>query len=232
MTTGSGDACPRVPSAALRHLPTACIIAVMGRYRGPRRKVVRRLGVALDGLTRKTAGEGALPPGQHGATGARRKLSQYGVRLREKQKLRYYYGITETQLRRYYERARRQEGPTGENLLALLERRLDNVVFRLGLAPTIPGARQLVSHGHVAVNGHRVTFPAYEVKIGDVVAAREGSRSHQSIAAGATNGPSLAVPSYITRADDHLGGAVTGMPARPDIPLDINESLVVEFYAR
>jgi small subunit ribosomal protein S4 len=204
----------------------------MGRYRGPRRKVVRRLGVALDGLTRKVAGDRAFPPGQHGSTGARRKLSQYGVRLREKQKLRYYYGVTETQLRRYYERARRQEGPTGENLLALLERRLDNVVFRLGLAPTVPAARQLVSHGHVAVNGSRVTFPAYEVKRGDVVAAREGSRRHQLVVAGATNGPTIAVPSYVTRADDHLGGSVTGLPTLQDIPLDINESLVVEFYAR
>jgi small subunit ribosomal protein S4 len=204
----------------------------MGRYRGPRRKIVRRLGVPLDGLTRKVAGDRAFPPGQHGATGARRKLSQYGVRLREKQKLRYYYGITETQLRRYYERARRQEGPTGENLLALLERRLDNVVFRLGLAPTIPGARQLVSHGHITVNGARVSFPAYEVKRGDVVAAHERSRDHQSISAGATNGPSIAVPTYLSRADDHIGGSVTGMPARQDIPLEINESLVVEFYAR
>jgi small subunit ribosomal protein S4 len=188
--------------------------------------------VALDGLTRKAAGDRAFPPGQHGASGARRKLSQYGVRLREKQKLRYYYGITETQLRRYYERARRQEGPTGANLLALLERRLDNVVFRLGLAPTIPGARQLVSHGHIAVNGTRVTYPAYEVKRADVVAAHERSRTHQSIAAGATNGPVLAVPSYLTRADDHLGGVITGTPSRQDVPLDINESLVVEFYAR
>ena len=204
----------------------------MSRYRGPRRKVVRRLGVPLDGLTRKAAGDRAFPPGQHGAAGVRRKLSQYGVRLREKQKLRYYYGITETQLRRYYERARRQNGPTGENLLALLERRLDNIVFRLGLAPTIPGARQLVTHGHVTVNGTRVTFPAYEVKRSDVVAAREASRTHQSVAAGATNGPTLALPSYLTRADDHFGGTVSGTPARPDVPLDINESLVVEFYAR
>jgi small subunit ribosomal protein S4 len=204
----------------------------MSRYRGPRRKVVRRLGVALDGLTRKAAGDRAFPPGQHGVSGARRKLSQYGVRLREKQKLRYYYGITETQLRRYYERARRQDGPTGANLLALLERRLDNVVFRLGLAPTIPGARQLVSHGHIAVNGARVTYPAYEVKRSDVVSAHERSRTHQSIVGGATNGPTLALPSYLTRADDHLGGSVSGMPSRQDVPLDINESLVVEFYAR
>jgi small subunit ribosomal protein S4 len=204
----------------------------MGRYRGPRRKVVRRLGVAIDGLTRKVAGEGALPPGQHGAAGARRKVSQYGVRLREKQKLRYYYGITETQLRRYYERARRQDGPTGENLLGLLERRLDNVVFRLGLAPTIPATRQLVSHGHITVNGERVSFPAYEVKMRDVVAARERSRTHQTIADGAANGPTLALPSYLTRADDHLGGSITGTPSRQDIPMDINESLVVEFYAR
>jgi small subunit ribosomal protein S4 len=190
------------------------------------------LGAALDGLTRKGLSDRAFPPGQHGAGGVRRKLSQYGVRLREKQKLRYYYGITETQLRRYYERARRQEGPTGENLLTLLERRLDNVVFRLGLAPTIPAARQLVSHGHITVNGQRVSFPAYEVKMGDVVSAREASRTHQTIREGATNGPSIAIPSYVTRAEDHFSGSMTGTPSRQDVPMDINESLVVEFYAR
>ena len=204
----------------------------MARYRGPRRKIVRRLGVALDGLTRKTAGERAFPPGQHGASGARRKLSQYGVRLREKQKLRYYYGISETQLRKYYERARRREGPTGQNLLSLLERRLDNVVFRLGLAPTIPAARQLVGHGHILVNGRRVTFPAYEVNTGDEVAARERSRTHPSVAEGATNGPTIAAPSYVRRSEDHFGGSITGTPTRQDVPIDLNESLVVEFYAR
>ena len=204
----------------------------MARYRGPRRRVVRRLGVALDGLTRKVAGERAFPPGQHGAARARRRLSQYGVRLREKQKLRYYYGISETQLRRYYERARRQPGPTGDNLLALLERRLDNVVFRLGLAPTIPAARQLVGHGHIVVNGRRVTSPGSEVRVGDQVAARERSRGHPLVVDGATNGPTLALPAYLQRADDHIGGAVTGLPRREDVPLDLEESLVVEFYAR
>lgn len=194
--------------------------------------MVRRLGAALDGLTRKAAADRAYPPGQHGAAGARRKLSQYAVRLREKQKLRYYYGITETQLRRYYERARRQDGPTGENLLALLERRLDNVVFRLGLAPTIPAARQLVTHGHIQVNGARVTAPAYELKRGDVVSARERSRTHPLIVEGAVNGPSIALPSYLTRSEDGFGGTVAAMPSRQDVPIDLNESLVVEFYAR
>jgi small subunit ribosomal protein S4 len=204
----------------------------MTRYRGPRRRVVRRLGVALDGLTRKVAGDRAFPPGQHGVSHARRRLSQYGVRLREKQKLRYYYGITETQLRRYYERARRREGPTGENLLALLERRVDNVVFRLGLAPTIPAARQLVGHGHILVNGRRVTAPGFEVSVGDEITARERSREHPLIVEGANNGPTLALPTYLQRADDRIGGRVSGLPRREDVPLDLNESLVVEFYAR
>jgi small subunit ribosomal protein S4 len=193
---------------------------------------VRRLGAALDGLTRKVAGDRAFPPGQHGRVRARRKLSHYAVRLREKQKLRYYYGITEKQLRRYFERARRQEGPTGENLLALLERRLDNVVFRLGLAPTIPAARQLITHGHIEVNGKRVTVPAYEVKQGDVISAREPSRTHQLIAEGAASGPSIALPSYLKRSEDGFGGTVVATPTRQDVPIDLNESLVVEFYAR
>jgi small subunit ribosomal protein S4 len=203
----------------------------MARYTGPRRKVVRRLGVALDGLTRKVAGDRAFPPGQHGPA-RRPKSSQFGVRLREKQKLRYYYGVTERQLRRYFERAARQSGPKGHNLLALLERRLDNVAFRLGLAPTIPAARQLVTHGHLTVNGRRVTAPGFEVSEGDTVAAHEKSRSHQTIVDGATNGPRIALPSYLRRADDGLGGTLVAAPEREDTPIDLNESLVVEFYAR
>jgi small subunit ribosomal protein S4 len=203
----------------------------MARYTGPRRKVVRRLGVALDGLTRKVAGDRAFPPGQHGPA-RRPKLSQFGVRLREKQKLRYYYGVSERQLRRYFDRAARQSGPTGHNLLSLLERRLDNVVFRLGLAPTIPSARQLISHGHITVNGRRVTFPAFEVSERDIVAAHEKSRTHQTIVDGVANGPTISLPSYLVRADDRLGGTFVAAPRREDVPIDLNESLVVEFYAR
>lgn len=193
--------------------------------------MIRRLGV-LEGLTRKELGERQYPPGQHGPTRRRREPSQYGVRLREKQKLRYYYGVTETQLRNYFQRAARQSGPTGENLLVLLERRLDNVVFRFGLAPTIPAARQLVTHGHVTVNDRRVTAPGLEVKRGDVVSVREGSRRMPLVAEGVANGPSLAVPKYLGPAEDRIGGRVVSNPDRADVPVQVQESLVVEFYAR
>lgn len=204
----------------------------MARYTGPRRRIVRRLGTRLDGLTRKEAGDRAYPPGQHGRTATRRRLSSYGVRQQEKQKLRYYYGVSEGQLRRYFERAVRQAGPTGTNLLALLERRLDNIVFRLGLAPTIPAARQLVTHGHVDVNGRRVTAPGLEVETGDEIRARERSRRIPLIAQGAESGPSVTMPGYLRRSDDHYGGTITGDPRREDTPIDLQESLVVEFYAR
>ena len=124
--------------------------------RGPRLKVIRRLGTLLPGLARKEADRKAYPPGQHGPAGARRKKSDFRRRFEEKQKVRFHYGVSETQLRRYFAMALRRPVATGEALLSILERRLDNVIFRLGLAPTIPAARQLVSHGHVLVNGRRV----------------------------------------------------------------------------
>jgi small subunit ribosomal protein S4 len=205
----------------------------MARYTGPRRKVVRRVGVALHGLTRKAASKGPSRRQRGSATmQGRAKVSEYGLRLKEKQKLRYYYGVSETQLRRYYTRAARQAGPTGRNLLALLEQRLDNIVFRLGLAPSIPAARQLVGHGHVLVNGRRVTAPGFEVDVGDVIGVRDRSRYHASVAEGAASGPILAVPGYLERAENHYGGRVIGHPDRRDVPIDLQESLVVEFYAR
>lgn len=202
----------------------------MARYTGPRRKVVRRVGVPLDGLTRKPAGE---PTATRGRPAPRRKqLSQYGQRLREKQKLRYYYGISERQLQRYFERAARRRGPTGANLLALLERRLDNVVFRLGLAPTVPAARQLVGHGHITVNGRRVSAPGLEVSTGDEVAVRERSREIPVVAEAFEQGPTIAIPGYLRRSDDRYSGTIVRGPNREDTPIDLQESLVVEFYAR
>jgi small subunit ribosomal protein S4 len=171
------------------------------------------------------------PPGEHGAKMRRLRLSDYGVRLYEKQKLQFYYGLTETQLRRMVTRARRMAGPTGANLLRVLEERLDNVVFRLGLAPTIPAARQLVTHGHILVNGNRIDMPAAEVKPGDVIRARDTSHAHPLIAEGASRGPELALPSYLKRADDGFGGAVTGHPVRADVPIEVSETLVTEYYA-
>jgi small subunit ribosomal protein S4 len=204
----------------------------MARYTGPRLKVLRRVGTDLDGLTRKTRtarDERGAARGRRRPTVARRtQLPQYGQRLREKQKLRYYYGITERQLQRYVERAARQAGPTGANLLALLERRLDNIVFRLGLAPTIPSARQLVSHGHITVNGRRVTAPGFEISSGDVVAVRERSRTLRAVADSVSNGPALAVPGHLRQSDDRYGGAMVAGPSRDDTPIDLQESLVVE----
>ena len=141
----------------------------MSRYRGARLRVTRRLG-DLPGLTRKSA-KRSYPPGQHGQ--ARRKRSEYAIRLEEKQKLRFNYGVSERQLVRYVKKARAQDGSTGTNLLKLLENRLDNVCFRLGFGPTIPGARQLVNHGHVTVNGRVVDIASYQCRAGDVVAIRE-----------------------------------------------------------
>ena len=143
-------------------------MAIRGR---PRLKILRRLGVQLPGLTRKDGERRPTPPGQHGQTGGRRKKSLFRKRLEEKQKVRFNYGVTEGQMRRYMATANGMPGVTGHNFLALLERRLDNVVFRLGLAPTIPAARQLVSHGHVLVNGRRVDRPSFLTEAGMTVSA-------------------------------------------------------------
>jgi small subunit ribosomal protein S4 len=207
----------------------------MARYTGPRRRIVRRLGIVLSGLTRHTPDERPYPPGQHGqaTAGRRRRDSEYGLRLREKQKLRYYYGVSETQLNTYAKRAARRSGPTGENLLSLLELRLDNVVFRLGFAPTIPAARQLITHGHIRVNGRKVSYPAYALSVGDRVEVRDKSRQHGLIAEGAERGPELALPSYLERSPDGFSGRLRATPAREDVPIpDLKESWVVEYYAR
>ena len=205
--------------------------------RRPRLKLLRRLGVQLPGLTRKDTSRRPHPPGQHGlATGGRgrRKTSEYRRLLEEKQKVRFNYGITEAQLRRYLERAQRMPGKTGENLLSLIERRLDNVVFRLGFAPTIPAARQLVSHGHVRVNGLRVDRPAYAVSPGDVVGLPPGKvRERPQIVEAMQRGPQVRLPGYLALdPDDRFTGRVIGTPQRADVPFVVAESAIVEFYAR
>lgn len=149
----------------------------MSRYRGPRLRVVRRLG-DLPGLTRKAARR-SYPPGQHGQ--ARKKRSEYAVRLEEKQKLRFNYGLTERQLVRYVRKARRVSGSTGQSLLQMLEMRLDNTVFRLGMAPTIPAARQLVNHGHITVNGRVVSIPSYQCRPGEEIGVKNQDRSRRLV---------------------------------------------------
>ena len=200
----------------------------MSRYRGPRLRVVRRLG-DLPGLTRKSPRR-SYPPGQHGQ--ARRKRSEYAIRLEEKQKLRYNYGVTEKQLLRYVRKARRATGSTGQALLELLEMRLDNTVFRLGMAGTIPGARQLVNHGHVMVNGREVNIASYQCRPGDVIMVKDNERSRRLVEKNLEY-PGLAnLPSHLEFDKKTFTGKVNGVIEREWVALQINELLVVEFYSR
>lgn len=200
----------------------------MSRYRGPRLRIVRRLG-ELPGLTRKSARR-AYPPGQHGQ--ARKKRSEYAIRLEEKQKLRLNYGITETQLVRYVKKARRASGSTGQALLQLLEMRLDNTVFRMGLAGTIPGARQMVNHGHITVNGKVVDIASYQVRPGEVISVKNNERSRR-LAETNLEYPGLSnLPSHLEFDKNTMTGKVNGVIEREWIALSINELLVVEYYSR
>lgn len=200
----------------------------MSRYRGPRLRVVRRLG-ELPGLSRKQP-KHAYPPGQHGQE--RKKKSEYAVRLEEKQKLRFNYGLTETQLLRYVRRARRVKGSTGLVLLQLLEMRLDNTVFRLGMAPTIPAARQLVNHGHITINGKVVSIPSYGCRPSDVVGVKDREASRKLVETN-LEFPGLAnTPSHLEFDKAKLTGKVNGVIEREWIALQINELLVIEYYSR
>lgn len=200
----------------------------MSRYRGPRLRVVRRLG-DLPGLTRKSA-KRAYPPGQHGQN--RKKRSEYAVRLEEKQKLRFNYGVTERQLLRYVRKARRAAGSTGQTLLQFLEMRLDNTVFRLGMAPTIPAARQLVNHGHVTVNGRVVDIASYQCRAGEEIGVRDSDRSRKLVQEN-LQFPGLAnLPSHLEFDKNKMIGKVNGVIEREWIALQVNELLVVEYYSR
>ena len=200
----------------------------MSRYRGPRLRIVRRLG-ELPGLSRKTPRR-AYPPGQHGQ--GRRKRSEFAIRLEEKQKLRLNYGVTEKQLVRYVKKARRATGSTGQALLELLEMRLDNTVFRLGMAGTIPGARQLVTHGHITVNGKVLDIPSYQCRPGDVIAVRDRDRSKRLVQTN-MEFPGLAnLPSHLEFDKNTMVGKVNSVIEREWIALQINELLVIEYYSR
>lgn len=200
----------------------------MSRYRGPRLRITRRLG-DLPGLTRKSARR-AYPPGQHGQ--ARKKKSEYCVRLEEKQKLRFNYGLSEKQLRRYVQKARRAGGSTGLVLLQLLEMRLDNTVFRLGMAPTIPGARQLVNHGHVTINGKVVDIASYQCRPGEVITVREREASKKLVEANLQYPGLTNLPSHLEFDKTKIIGKVNGLCEREWVALQINELLVVEYYSR
>jgi small subunit ribosomal protein S4 len=183
----------------------------------------------LPGLTRKSARR-SYPPGQHGQN--RKKRSEYAIRLEEKQKLRFNYGLTEKQLLRYVRKARRVTGSTGQVLLQLLEMRLDNTVFRLGMAPTIPAARQLVNHGHVTINGRVVNIPSYQCRPGEVIAVRNREASRKLVEANLQY-PGLAnLPSHLEFDKNKMEGKVNAVIEREWVALSINELLVVEYYSR
>lgn len=202
----------------------------MSRFTAPRLKVMRTLGVDLPGLSRKTIEARPTPPGQHGAKATRRKKSDFGVKLQEKQKLRFNYGLTERQMRRLILDARKGTEPTGETLLQLLERRLDNVVFRAGLAPTIPAARQLVSHRHVLLNGRIVNIPSLRVRVGDVVTLRGASGNLPLVQETLKEMP-LTRPEWLAWDEPAKAVQVAHLPAAEDVPFPIDVQQVIEYYA-
>lgn len=201
----------------------------MARYTGPKTKIARKFGEPIFGED-KVLQRRNFPPGQHGAN-KRRKTSEYGMQLREKQKAKYTYGVLERQFRNLFEKASRLGGVTGEILLQLLESRLDNVVFRLGIAPTRPAARQLVLHRHITVNGQVVNIASYSVKPGDVVGVREKSKALEVIA-DALSGFNHSKYPWIEWDEASKSGKFLHVPAREDIPETVKEQLIVELYSK
>ena len=200
----------------------------MARYTGPSTKIARKFGEPIFG-TDKDFEKRNYPPGQHGLASKRKKKSEYGTQLKEKQKVKYAYGLLEKQFRNLYEKASRMKGQKGENLIILLESRLDNLVYRMGIAPTRAAARQLVSHAHITLNGVVCNIPSALVKPGDVVAVRERSKSLEVI----TNSVASAVKySWIEFDAKTLTGKYLNAPVRTEIPETINEQLIVELYSK
>lgn len=202
----------------------------MARYTGPKHRLCRAEGVAICGLStcpviKKNAG----PPGQHGPKG-RKKLSEYGIQLREKQKVKRMYGILERQFKKYYQIASRKRTSTGEALLTILETRLDNVIYRLNIARTRSQARQLVSHGHIFVNEGRVTIPSFNVKISDIIALSPKAANLTFIKTQSEETKDAKIPSWLEK--NALVGKVKALPKRDDIDEEINERLIVEYYSR
>ena len=201
----------------------------MSRYTGPRVKVMRGLGVDLPGLSPKKIEKRPYPPGQHGQ--ARRKLSEYALRLLEKQKVRMNYGVSERQLRHLMEEARSSKVTTGHKLIELLERRLDNVVFRAGFARTIPAARQLVNHGHILVDGKRVDIASYRLTRGQVVSVREQSKNHSSVLQGFVIADGFQTP-WLEVDRDGRKAVVSTLPDETAVLFPLRVQLVVEFYSQ
>lgn len=203
----------------------------MARYTGPKTKISRRFGIYLGG-SQKAFERRNFPPGMHGSKGARRKQTDYALALAEKQKLRHIYGVMERQFRRYFNMALRKKGVTGEMLLQLLETRLDNIVYRMGFAKTLRAARQMVSHGHILVNGHKANIPSMNLKPGDRVEIKDNPRSKSLALRGLELTQIVPVPDWLTVDKDKLTGTVVRIPSREEINVPVNEQLVVELYSR
>ena len=203
----------------------------MSRYRGPRLRIKRRLGI-LPGLTKKTSN--SIRPGQHGRENLEnnKKPTEYGIRLEEKQKLRFNYGLTEKQLYKYIKEARRRKGVTGLILLQLLEMRLDTICYNLGFASTIVQARQLVNHGHILVNNKIVNIPSFQCRLDDVISIKQKSNSKNLIKSNLINNKGLNLSSHLKFDETKLEAIVLDYCDRDDINLDIKELLVIEYYSR
>ncbi|MCA9440628.1 MAG: 30S ribosomal protein S4 [Candidatus Omnitrophica bacterium] len=206
----------------------------MARYRGPVCRLQRRLGADLSLKRFRPYGkkEREYPPGQHGNRKGRMRVSDYGVQLQEKQKAKFLYGLLENQFRSYYHKATRMHGATGENLLRLLESRLDNIVFRMGFAMTRAHARQLVHHNHFLVNGKKVNVPSYQVKVGDSVELREKSRQIPNIQLAWNMAGSGGAAEWVTRNVEGFSATLDRLPEVEEIKIPIKENLIVEFYSR
>ncbi|HEX7577481.1 MAG TPA: 30S ribosomal protein S4 [Verrucomicrobiae bacterium] len=202
----------------------------MARYTGPRVRISRRFGLPIFGPT-KYLERRNYGPGVHGPK-SRRKHTDYGLGLIEKQKLRYYYGLMERQFRGVYEKALRRRGVTGEQMLQILETRLDNVVYHLGFANTRAAARQMVSHGHITVKGRKVSIPSYALKVNDVIVVKNNSVSRQLATKGLEVSTSRAVPHWLSLNKEEFKGTVMRIPTRDEIQPIANEQAVVEFYSR
>jgi len=202
----------------------------MARYTGPRVRISRRFGIPIFGPT-KYLERRNYGPGVHGPK-SRRKTTEYGEGLIEKQKLKYYYGLLERQFRGVYEKALRRRGVTGEQMLQILETRLDNVVFHLGFANTRAAARQMVGHGHIAVNGRKASIPSYALKVNDVISVKNNNVSRQLATKNLEVAASRAVPDWLSLNKEDLKGTVMRIPTRDEIQPIANEQAVVEFYSR
>jgi small subunit ribosomal protein S4 len=201
----------------------------MARYNGPKTKISRIFGEPILG-NGKWLGKNSNPPGQHGATRKRKSLGEYALQLREKQKAKYTYGVLERQFRKTFEEAARRKGVTGDTLIKLLEARLDNTVYRMGIAPSRPAARQLVSHKHIEVNGEVVNVPSFQLRPGDVITIKEGSKGRTSITSQVRGkNPKF---NWLDWSETEMKGTFITYPERESVPENIKEQLIVELYSK